>query len=102
MSAIALSALDPVSSSVVAFPDARRTALVARVAADLDRLEGDSDAADAYCDGVSGDLLARLAALGLDEDAQDEAIGAFFCAVEQARMELSPTDACFCCGTVHS
>ncbi len=84
-------------SSVVAFPDSRRTALVRRAARQLDLVASDDVAVDLVCDGLADEMRARIAALGMDEDAQDEAVGAFFVAVDAAREEPSESDACLCC-----
>jgi hypothetical protein len=84
-------------SSVVAFPDARRTALVRRAARELDRVASDDVAVDLVCDGLADEMRARLAALGMDEDAQDEAVGAFFIAVDAAREEPTDSQTCLCC-----
>lgn len=101
MSAIASVLTPDAPASIVAFPDARRAALVARVAAGMDIAAADPVALDLYCDGVSEELFGRLAALGLDEAAQDEAVGAFFIAVEARRMEPTDELACSCCGNMH-
>lgn len=84
-------------SSVVVFPDARRTALVRRAARQLDLAAADDVAVDLFCDGLAEEMRSRLAALGMDEDAQDEAVGAFFVAVEAAREEPTVPDACLSC-----
>ena len=48
----------------------------------------DVDASDAFRHAIADELFAGLAEIGLPEDAQDEAVGAFFHAVECALEEV--------------
>ena len=72
---------------VAAFPLDRRVGEVRRVARMLASLD-DVDASDAFRHAIADELFAGLAEIGLPEDAQDEAVGAFFHAVECALEEV--------------
>ena len=83
---------------VVLFPPARQSREIEDLARRLVRKRS-QDAADRECARVSDAMFARLAALGLSECEQDEAVGAFFhevdCEVERLLEEKTP--GCACC-----
>lgn len=72
---------------VAAFPLDRRVGEVRRAARMLASLD-DVDACDAFRHALAERMFADLEAIGLTEDAQDEAVGAFFHAVECALEDV--------------
>ncbi len=86
-----------VESSVVLFPLERQRREVSDLARRLLRKRSVA-AADKECSRVADAMFARLARLGLGEMEQDEAVGAFFHAVEQELAMLREARAgCACC-----
>jgi hypothetical protein len=84
--------------SVLVFPPERQASRVREVAGRLMRKRSQK-AADAECSRVADEMFARLAALGLGEAEQDEAVGAFFHEVdcEMDRLSAARTPGCACC-----
>jgi hypothetical protein len=85
-------------SRVIAFPPEREASRVRALARRLMRKRSQK-AADAECARVADEMFARLAALGLSEYEQDEAVGAFFFAVdgEMDRLAEAKAPGCACC-----
>lgn len=72
---------------VVPFPLTSRIGEVRAAAAEL-MGKRSTTAATRFRNALAGRKFAELAALGLDEDTQDEAVGAFLSAVERELAEL--------------
>lgn len=75
------------SATVISFPLARQIGRVRAAAAVLVAIE-EIDVADNCRHAIASDLFCELAALGHDEVAQDEAVGAFFNEVEMEMLRL--------------
>ena len=75
-------AATPFRCEVVAFPLPRRTREIRETATAISR-KRTIKSADEYRGKVAEALFAQLASIGLSETAQDEAVGAFFDAVDE-------------------
>lgn len=84
--------------AVVLFPPSRQSREIDDLARRLARKRTQA-AADRECARVADAMFARLAALGLSEHEQDEAVGAFFHEVdgEVERLLLEKAPGCACC-----
>ncbi|WP_157928765.1 DUF6074 family protein [Pararhizobium haloflavum] len=82
-----LNAVADASGQVVVFPLHRRSGAVRVAAAKLLRSRT-AAAANRYRHTLAQEKFAELAALGLSEDEQDEAVGAFLTEVEREMAEL--------------
>lgn len=81
--------LEPARSGmVVSFPPARQVQRVAAAAALLAGIDN-IEVADFCRHLIADDLFRELDALGIAEDEQDEAVGAFFVAVEAEMLRRS-------------
>jgi hypothetical protein len=89
---------DETRGAVIGFPLSRQHGRI-RATAKLLASLSDLDIADNCRHAIAADLFSELAALGHDEDAQDEAVGIFFCEVELEMLriewaaEIAPADA---------
>jgi hypothetical protein len=85
-------------SEVIVFPLQRQRRQIEDLARRLARKRS-QQAADRECAAVADAMFARLAALGLSEAEQDEAVGAFFHEVdcEVDRLVVARIPGCGCC-----
>jgi hypothetical protein len=90
--------ISPQQYSVIAFPPPRQRREIEALARRLSRKRSQA-AADRECSMVADAMFARLAALGLSEAEQDEAVGAFFHEVdcEVDRLAAARAPGCACC-----
>lgn len=92
MGSVRLTEESAAGAAITLFPMDRRRGRIESVADALHRASSDR-VADRYAGVVADTLFAELELCGLPEEAQDEAVGAFFHEVEQvlaARRECEP------------
>lgn len=84
--------------NVIAFPPHRERRQIEDLARRLSRKRSQA-AADRECGMVADAMFARLAAFGLNEAEQDEAVGAFFHEVDSEvdRLLEAKAPGCACC-----